>query len=167
MNGLVDQKIVSIINDLPNINITTVFGCAAYICANRSCPGIINHTYLGDLKGGVVTSKNNEDDENLLLSQFISTAVSYSPSPISHLRWRKSLWNVPFNGLCTTLNVTTDVIAKDDKLRYQATLIMNEVGEKLSRRSATMRERHFSIRNSAFASRCSLNIDAAFTPTQF
>ncbi|GMH59938.1 hypothetical protein TrST_g7672 [Triparma strigata] len=128
MNGLVDQKISQIVSTLET-PVASIFGCAAYICANRERPGHVNHTFCGDLKGGVVESSLDHEAETRNLTNFFESAVSFERSPISHLRWRKSLWNVPFNGLCTILNVTTDHIAGDEKLREEATAIMQEVIE--------------------------------------
>jgi 2-dehydropantoate 2-reductase len=41
-------------------------------------------------------------------------------------RWRKLLWNIPFNGLSIAANATVDVVLADDGLRKLARDLMEE-----------------------------------------
>jgi len=126
MNGLVDQKICQIV-EATGAPIASISGCAAYICANREANGVVKHTYLGDLKGGVVKATMDIEDEGERLQKFWEGSVGFEMSNILHLRWLKSLWNVPFNGMCTVLNCTTDAIATDSERRMEITAIMDEI----------------------------------------
>jgi 2-dehydropantoate 2-reductase len=42
-------------------------------------------------------------------------------------RWKKLVWNVPFNGLCVVRDTTTDTIMADSRSRYLVEKIMREV----------------------------------------
>jgi len=42
-------------------------------------------------------------------------------------RWKKLMWNIPYNGLCALLNVTTDVLMADPEMRALVKDLMKEV----------------------------------------
>lgn len=130
MNGLVDQKVVEIVESA-SLPVASISGCAAYICANRKMAGKVTHTYLGDLKGGIVktSSLDAEVEVRKLADLWEGSGVAFECNKILPLRWQKSCWNVPFNGMCTVLNCTTDRIAGDDTLRDECTRVMDEVFE--------------------------------------
>lgn len=139
MNGLVDDDIVRLIENLgPEDNPTlkkcaAVYGGMAFLCSNRDAPGHICHTYAGKLTASIcVASEIHQDEQNN--AQAISdlwksiTAFEFFYDPnLTRARWSKALWNLPFNGLSTAMNgITVDKIVKDPGLRKLAWKIMDE-----------------------------------------
>jgi len=104
-----------------------VFGGLAFTCINRGEPGVVNH-----IDYGAVTIGHHEDDsaaldEALALWEGASVEVIRAPSLLL-ARWRKLLWNVPYNGLAVAAGgITTDVIMADPDLRAAAAATMREV----------------------------------------
>ena len=129
MNGLVDQRVAEVVEST-GMPVASISGCAAYICANRHADGVVNHSYLGDLKGGVVKTIGSPDAEaDRLAGLWEGSGVAFAAEEILPLRWLKSCWNVPFNGMCTVINCTTDKIAGDENLREECTNLMEEIIE--------------------------------------
>ena len=118
----------------------TLYGGMALICCNRVAPAVTNHTYFGLLTAGVASTHHpptaGEDgadvdvDERAFCDLFAAAApavdVSYEPS-LRRGRWKKMLWNLPFNGLSVALGGwTVDRIVQDPGLRQLAYDIMDE-----------------------------------------
>lgn len=104
-----------------------VFGGMAFTCINRGEPGVVNH-----IDYGAVTLGHLGDDPARLdeaLAAWAEALVEVIPAPSLLLaRWRKLLWNVPYNGLAVAAGgVTTDVIMGDPDLRAAAVATMHEV----------------------------------------
>jgi len=104
-----------------------VFGGLAFTCINRGDPGVVNH-----IDYGAVTIGHHLDDPaalNAALALWEGARVEVIRAPSLLLaRWRKLLWNVPYNGLAVAAGgVTTDVIMGDPDLRAAAAATMREV----------------------------------------
>ncbi len=104
-----------------------VFGGLAFTCINRAEPGIVHH-----IDYGAVTIGHHRDDSAALdgaLALWDGARVEVQrASSLLLARWRKLLWNVPFNGLAVTAGgVTTDVIMGTPDLRAAAEAVMREV----------------------------------------
>ena len=112
MNGLIDEDLVSALKrkseEGPSSSsiircCRSVYGGMALICSNRLEPGKIDHTYAGLLSSGVAAqhpdisaSDVQKDFEELFRPT--SVPISYEKSILAG-RWRKCLWNIPFNGI--------------------------------------------------------------------
>ena len=46
---------------------------------------------------------------------------------LAEARWRKLCWNIPYNGLCTVLDVDTDILRNNPQGRKAVEEIMREV----------------------------------------
>lgn len=82
-------------------------GGLCFICSNKIGPGHIHHIDYGDITLG---SLNAQCDEalNWLTVQWKNAGVGADfAGNITSARWKKLLWNVPFNGLSTVLNADT------------------------------------------------------------
>ncbi len=109
-----------------------VLGGLCFLCSNKTRPGGIHHLDYGQVR----------------LGEFISTGMAAGITPrlkelgsvfkkalikvdiIEHLagtRWEKLMWNIPYNGLCVILNITTDKIMAHTQARELVRNIMAEV----------------------------------------
>lgn len=104
-----------------------VFGGLAFTCINRGEPGVVNHIDYGAVTLGHHLDDPSALDEALALWDGTRVEVLRAPSLLL-ARWRKLLWNVPFNGLAVTAGgITTDRIMGDPHLRAAAEAVMREV----------------------------------------
>jgi 2-dehydropantoate 2-reductase len=78
---------------------------------------------LDDQEPGPLMDKLNEV-RDLLRATGIECETTHS---LTLARWRKLMWNIPFNGLPVILNSSTDKIMKDPDARALAKSIIQEV----------------------------------------
>jgi 2-dehydropantoate 2-reductase len=108
-----------------------VLGGMAFVCINRTAPGEIDHSDYGVIKlgefkpaGGSSRSARAERIAALLQASRINAAVL---DDLRAGRWDKQVWNVPFNGLGTLLDATTDVLLSTDAGVREVRALMDEV----------------------------------------
>jgi len=104
-----------------------VSGGLAFLCSNRTSPGVINHLDYGFLHIG---NFQRGPDETLLTfaDMFNKSGVECTVvDDLALARWKKLIWNVPFNGLSALLDMTVDKIMKKHKLHKRAWRLMREV----------------------------------------
>ncbi len=105
------------------------FGALCFIGVNRVGPGALQgfHTpgsmTLGEF-GRAAGPRAHE-----LAQLFQRAGVKCLPvDDLNAARWRKLVWNIPFNGLTIAAGgVPTDVICADERLRAEARALMDEV----------------------------------------
>jgi 2-dehydropantoate 2-reductase len=120
-----------------------VYGGIALICSNRLGPGRIDHSYAGLLSSGLAAhypdfsddDNDGKDGKDSFQCAFeglwanTSVPIAYEKSILSG-RWRKSLWNIPFNGISVSMGgLTVDKIVNDSGLRQLAFDLMDETIE--------------------------------------
>lgn len=105
-----------------------VLGALCFVCLNRTAPGEIVHLDHGTISigeyGRDVTARLEDLGAALQAAGIEAKAV---PNLVTE-RWRKLVWNVPFNGLAIAAGGATvaDVLA-DDALRQEARALMADV----------------------------------------
>ena len=110
----------------------TVLGGMCFICSNKVGPGHIRH-----LDFGAVTIGEHRDGPG---GAGVTSAVDAIASdlegaglPVSRIedlvagRWRKLVWNIPYNGLSVALDAGTDELMADPATRTIVTELMAEV----------------------------------------
>jgi 2-dehydropantoate 2-reductase len=104
-----------------------IAGGLAFVCSNRQTPGVINHLDYGFFKTG--NFQRPPDDVLDTFTQMMQRAgVECSTvDDLALARWKKLIWNVPFNGLSTLLDLTVDKIMQDGQLHQRAWRLMKEV----------------------------------------
>lgn len=84
-----------------------VLGGMCFICARKKAPGVIEHQDKGSVTIGCLSEEDvilrNEITEVFNSADISATAVD----DIREARWRKLLWNIPYNGLSVVLNSDT------------------------------------------------------------
>jgi 2-dehydropantoate 2-reductase len=105
-----------------------VLGGLCFVCLNRVAPGVIEHYGHGTLSIGEY--RGAPRPRTLALAgAFQSAGVeTRAVENLAAERWRKLVWNIPFNGLSIAAGcVTVDQILADDGLRALARDLMAEV----------------------------------------
>jgi 2-dehydropantoate 2-reductase len=140
MNGLIETDLLAALSRHYvgdgglDRHVRCIYGGMAFICVNRTGPAQIDHSYYGLLTAGVAYGRPNakEADEMAFLDLFhhhhssskVPVAVE---SSLWRGRWKKMLWNLPFNGLSVAMGgITVDQIVQDVGLRQLARRIMEE-----------------------------------------
>ncbi|MCG8599244.1 MAG: 2-dehydropantoate 2-reductase [Verrucomicrobiales bacterium] len=103
-----------------------VLGGLCFVCINRGAPGEIHHLAHGLVEMGEFTNTGVLDD---VVSLFANSGLPVSSLPDMGLaRWRKLIWNVPFNGLSIAGGgIDTRQILSDPKLVARTRRLMSEV----------------------------------------
>ena len=104
-----------------------IAGGLAFICSQKTGPGHIRHLDYGKLDIGSYNVKNTAI-VNQVIADFRAADIPAEMSEdLRFARWRKLVWNVPFNGLTVVMNTTTDRLVADDSMRRLVCEIMLEV----------------------------------------
>lgn len=111
-----------------------VLGGLCFLCSNRVGPGHIQHldygaVTLGQYRQGDVVA--GVTPAVLAVSEdFAPTGIEVVCDPDLHAaRWRKLVWNIPFNGLSVVLDAGTDELIADAETRSLLVGLMQEVRE--------------------------------------
>jgi len=105
-----------------------VMGGLCFVCLNRVAPGVVEHYGHGALSIGEF-GRPPQPRTRQIVGEFHQTGInSRLVDDLVTERWRKLVWNVPFNGLSIAAGkITTDQILADDGLRALAGNLMAEV----------------------------------------
>jgi 2-dehydropantoate 2-reductase len=100
----------------------------AFVCATRTGYGQVDHADFGRIVLGTYPS-GISDNVKLLAEMFRSAGVpAEADEDVIAARWRKLLWNAPFNPLSVICGgADTSQMMKDDNVRKLAEDIMHEV----------------------------------------
>jgi len=110
----------------------TILGGLCFLCSNKIGPGHIKHIDHGTIVLGEYAQEYRPcgitDNLELLSREFEQAGVLVKLSDnLGEARWRKLVWNVPFNGLSVVLDATTAQIMGCPATRSLARDIMIEV----------------------------------------
>lgn len=79
----------------------------AFICSAKVGPGHINHQFYGNINIGNY-SCHNPQRYNQMLADFRAAGIGAADVEYLEARWKKAVWNMPFNGMTVALNTTTN-----------------------------------------------------------
>ena len=88
----------------------------AFICSAKTEPGRVNHQCYGSINLGNYSCR----DEALfaqILADFNAAGVTAASVPYAEARWKKAVWNMPFNGMTVALDTQTDLLLKNPATR--------------------------------------------------
>ena len=109
--------------DFPNVNIA---GGLAFICSAKVGQGHIAHLDYGSLNIGSYSCRNTETLEQVV-ADFVASDVEAHLVDLESARWKKLLWNIPYNGLTVVLNEQTDTLTLHPATRSLIREMMMEV----------------------------------------
>lgn len=98
----------------------------AFICSAKTEPGRVNHQCYGSINLGNYSCKD-ETLFNAILNNFTKAGVQAGSVPYEEARWKKAVWNMPFNGMTVVLNTQTDLLLKNPATRQLIRDLMMEV----------------------------------------
>jgi 2-dehydropantoate 2-reductase len=105
-----------------------VLGGLCFVCINRTAPGVIEHiaqgmVTIGEFAGPAQT--RTHDLAALFRAAGVECHVSDS---LAEARWRKLVWNIPFNGLSIAAGgIDTEAILQSPPLEHLARALMSEI----------------------------------------
>lgn len=132
MNGLIEEDLIRLLKDSVGEEFcAALYGGMALVCSNRIGPGHIEHSFAGLLTGGIAMSREDftdHDNQQAFRELWAPTSIDIAfEHSLLGGRWRKCLWNLPFNGISVAMNgITVDKIVNDPGLRHLACMIMDE-----------------------------------------
>ncbi|AFY33850.1 putative 2-dehydropantoate 2-reductase [Calothrix sp. PCC 7507] len=126
-NGLsVEAEVAQIVNNV------SVIGGLCFLCANKVGPGHIRHLdygriilgeYIPDYALAGITDRMQQ-----IAHDFESAGISMeSAEDLLLARWKKLVWNIPYNGLSVILNAQTDELMANFHTRQLVEQLMSEV----------------------------------------
>ena len=106
-----------------------ILGGAAFLCSNRIGPAEILHTDYGAVSIAPFSPQCVVAAETLADIFKASSIECTAESNLLEVRFRKQVWNVPFNTLCTIHDAPTSHILSSEDLLLQTQRIMREIVE--------------------------------------
>lgn len=79
----------------------------AFICSGKTEPGLINHQCYGSLNIGNYSCKNDVVLSSMI-NDFRDSGVETNELEYFEARWKKAVWNMPFNGMTVVMNAKTN-----------------------------------------------------------
>ncbi|TVR47124.1 MAG: 2-dehydropantoate 2-reductase [Planctomycetota bacterium] len=109
-----------------------VWGGLCFLCANKVAPAEVEHLAHGKVAFGHYCANGGSREPDTALQAcaqaFADGGVEIELSADLVLaRWRKLLWNIPYNGLCTVMDVDTAQLSRQQPGRALVEAIMQEV----------------------------------------
>ncbi|MEI6441966.1 MAG: putative 2-dehydropantoate 2-reductase [Nostocales cyanobacterium ELA583] len=126
-NGLgIEADVAEIVSNV------SIIGGLCFLCSNKVAPGHIHHLDYGQITLGAYAS-NYQATGITKKMQEVSADFENAGISIELLedlllgRWKKLVWNIPYNGLSVILNATTNELMADLYTRTLVECLMNEV----------------------------------------
>ncbi|HEY3662564.1 MAG TPA: 2-dehydropantoate 2-reductase [Chthoniobacterales bacterium] len=103
-----------------------ILGGICFICLTRIEPGVVERSDSGRLAIGEFHGYPRPVLHDIAWEFKRAGVVCRVVADLALERWRKLVWNIPFNGLAVTSGVSTAEILSDDSLRQRALALMDE-----------------------------------------
>ncbi len=87
----------------------------AFICSAKVGPGHISHQDFGSINLGNYSCPDAAFQQ--LLADMQDAGIGAAEVPYLEARWKKAVWNMPFNGMTVALNTSTDKLLKHASTR--------------------------------------------------
>ena len=81
----------------------------AFISSAKTEPGRVNHQCYGYINIGNYSCKQQEKIDEVV-DDFRKAGVDANEVEYLEARWKKAVWNMPFNGMTVALNTQTDIL---------------------------------------------------------
>ena len=143
-NGLrVEQPFSELVGD------GRVLGGCCFLCSNKVAPGHIRHLDYGRITMGCYRGPEEKGKgvdvsiRETILSDFRNAGIEVEFSEnLSVARWKKLMWNIPYNGLSVVLNASTKELMESESGRALCEELMREVRDVAIRCGHSIDERH-------------------------
>lgn len=88
----------------------------AFICSAKTEPGHVNHQCYGQINLGNYSCKD-EGRVNQVIADFNAAGVTAGLVEYHEARWKKAVWNMPFNGMTVVLKTQTNLLLQHPATR--------------------------------------------------
>jgi 2-dehydropantoate 2-reductase len=120
-NGLGNEEFLS-----ANWGTERVLGALCFVCINRTAPGVIHHLDHGSISIGEFRRPASARVRAIAEAWGAVGVEAQAVDNLAGERWRKLLWNIPFNGLSIAARANVAQVLADDGLRSLARSLMDE-----------------------------------------
>lgn len=122
-NGLGNEETIAAITGAER-----VVGGVAFLCSHKVGPGHIRHLDYGQITLGEFSAPGITDRLRAIAADFERAGIPVRLEPdLRVVRWRKLVWNIPFNGLSVILDAPTDALVRQAETRALILDVMREV----------------------------------------
>lgn len=101
-NGIGPEPILQ--QQFPNLYLAAGL---AFICSAKTEPGRVNHQCYGSINIGNYSCKNQQIVDRLI-QDFTEAGIKAASIEYHEARWKKAVWNMPFNGMTVVMDAQTD-----------------------------------------------------------
>ena len=88
----------------------------AFICSAKTQPGTIDHQFYGSINLGNYSCKDELRFQQIV-ADFQAADVPTNVIEYHEARWRKAVWNMPFNGMTVAMNCQTNDLLAQPQMR--------------------------------------------------
>ena len=104
-----------------------IAGGMAFICSTKVGDGHIRHADFGELTIGSYTKTDPAILEKVIEDLKNAGLPVKLTNDLNDFRWRKLVWNIPYNGMTVIMNAGTDELMKEPHMRQLINELMLEV----------------------------------------
>jgi 2-dehydropantoate 2-reductase len=104
-----------------------VCGALCFVCINRTAPGVIRHLDHGSISIGGFRRRASARVHALASAWRAAGVEANVVDDLALERWRKLVWNIPFNGLSIVARANVAEVLADGGLRVLARELMGEI----------------------------------------
>ena len=98
----------------------------AFICSAKTEPGLVSHQCYGSINLANYSCKD-EALMQTMVDEFRQASIETGLVEYHEARWKKAVWNMPFNGMTVALHTQTDQLLKNQSTRQLIREQMMEV----------------------------------------
>lgn len=108
---------------MPDLHIA---GGLAFICSSKVGEGHVSHMDYGKLNIGAY-SRIDEELIKKVVADFCESGIEANAVDLDEARWRKLVWNIPYNGMTVVQDTTTEALMSNTATRSLLYEMMLEV----------------------------------------
>ena len=98
----------------------------AFICSAKTEPGVVNHQFFGSINLANYSCRD-ETQMKAVVDEFREAGIETALVEYHEARWKKAVWNMPYNGMTVALLTQTDRLMKNPSTRQLIREQMMEV----------------------------------------
>ena len=88
----------------------------AFICSAKTEPGVVNHQCYGSINLGNYSCRDKKRFTQIV-DDFCQAGIDAHEVEYYEARWKKAVWNMPFNGMTVALNTQTNLLLANPNTR--------------------------------------------------
>lgn len=110
------------------VGIDRVLGGCCFLCSNKVGPGHIRHLDYGRIEFGEYDKREVTPRAQQICDEMVGAGIDVKVTDnLPLVRWRKLMWNIPFNGLSVALDASTKELVDDSDAIALVETIIREV----------------------------------------